>query len=520
MVSQLVTLRQVFLERQQKVREQVLSFFGPANTRNVQALILVIGEFSRSDLVSDINISDIEEPEPGQPNACAYTSIQSFWKPSARYVGKPWSVRAAQLVAAAVGAHLMIVDADIQLNHFELSGHSLVRTLIEPLAGILPPLADDCDVSPPPAAAVSLNAPRSYLSDDGIVHLFSSLFMHAVLGTHVHQPHGGEFSLSKDANIALLSDPALHYTDSYCVQMQALTHLLAKKGLVVVEKLMRGKWHAKIGLAKILKPSTANGKCRIDLVTERLFEDAMWLSAQGITSAAARVYVIASGKTHELAQDDEGGSYLCRWVESSRLLPRIHVSGGGSVTHAAAAPNSSAAAPREGYPGVYPDPNAQQMCVLAPPASRRELMAALRQFLREFLHVHLAHMPDCYFTQAALPVLHAACNAPRGVFRVVPSPQEGPSGDDPIVFGADAWAASTAALMRVYAESAAGSDTRRAVVSANRLSWLLGALAWVNVAARDDWGAAHERMEEYYAAFRRAFLSSRGDETRETRYDA
>ena len=378
------------------------------------------------------------------------------------------------------------------------------------MAGILPPMADDGNESPA-AAAVSLNAPRSFLSDDGFVHLFSSLVMHAVLGTHVHQPHGGEFSLSKDANIALLNDAALQYTDSYCVQMQVLTHLLAQ-GRPVVEKLMRGKWHAKIGLAKILKPSTASGKCRIDLVTERIFEDAAWLGAQGITSAAARVYVIASGKTHQLVQDDGGGGgYTCHWVEASRLLPRIHVSGGGSVTHAAAAPNSSAAAPREGYPGVYPDPNAQQMCVLAPPASRRELMAALRGFLRDFLHVHLAHMPDCYFTQEALPVLHAACNAPRGVFRVVPSPGEGPTGDDAIVFGADAWAASTCALMRVYADVPAGSDMRKAVVSANRLSWLLGALAWVNVAARDDWGAAHERMDEYYAAFRRHYLAAMSD---------
>jgi hypothetical protein len=52
---------------------------------------------------------------------------------------------------------------------------------------------------------------------------------------------------------------------------------------------------------------------------------------------------------------------------------------------------------------------------------------------------------------------------------------------------------------------------RKAVVSANRLSWLLGALAWVNVAARDDWGAAHERMDEYYSAFRRNYLAALSD---------
>lgn len=409
-------------------------------------------------------------------------------------------------MAAHVDAHLMIVDADIAFNHWELSAHSLVRTLLDPLDAILPPLADDdCSApAPPPAAAVSLNAPRSFLSDDGVVHLYSSLFMHACLGTHVHQPHGGEFSVSKTANAALLREQSIQYTDAYCVQMQILTRLLAT-GQPVVEKLMRGKWHAKIGLAKILDVA-ANGKSRIDLVTERMFDDAAWLLSKGTRSALAPVHVISSGKLRSLAQDD-GEGFTSHWVEASRLLPRIE--GGGSITQAAAAPNSSAAAPREGYPGVYPDPTAQQMCVLAPPIARRELMHALKRLLRDFLARDLSILPESYFTQEALPILHVACNSPRGVFRVVPSAQEAPPGDDDaIVFGAHAWAESTMALLKTYIAAPAGSDIRRAVVSANRLAWLLGALAWLNVCARDDWGAAHERMDQYFTAFRAAYLAA------------
>ncbi len=71
---------------------------------------------SRCDCVEDIAVSDLEEPEPAQPKQEAFSRLVTFWKPHRRYQGKPWSVRAAQLVAAAANAHLMIVDADIQVR--------------------------------------------------------------------------------------------------------------------------------------------------------------------------------------------------------------------------------------------------------------------------------------------------------------------------------------------------------------------------------------------------------------------
>ena len=68
------------------------------------------------------------------------------------------------------------------------------------------------------------------------------------------------------------------------------------------------------------------------------------------------------------------------------------------------------------------------------------------------------------------------------------------------------WARATASLLRAYRASPPGSDARRAVVHANRLSWLLGALAFLNSTVAGDWGAAHERLDAYCAAFRAAYL--------------
>ena len=96
-VSQLVTLRQVFQERRQR------------------ALVVVIGEHTRCDMLEDIAVDDIEESEPCAPSLePPFSRLITFWKPHRRYQGKPWSVRAGQLLAAAAGAHLVILDADIQ----------------------------------------------------------------------------------------------------------------------------------------------------------------------------------------------------------------------------------------------------------------------------------------------------------------------------------------------------------------------------------------------------------------------
>ena len=340
--------------------------------RKQHSLIAVIGEHARCDMLEDIAVDDIEESEPCAPPSSEppYARIITFWKPHKRFQGKPWSVRAGQLLAAAAGAHLVIVDADISFNHFELSAHSLLRTVLDPLQGLMPQSADapaeeqgggsGLCVSPP-ASMVSLNAPRSYLSDDGIVHLFSALLMHASLGTRVHQPMGGEFSLHARFNAALLAGegeagplPPVVYDDAYCVQAQLLTRALAGSHGPVVERLMRGKWHAKIGLAKILH-APAHGKSRIDLVTERMFDDVVALAGARCSGAAGDVDVIAAGRTFRMAKDGTSGA---AWVRQSRQL---------EGTHVAAAAGASTASPR-GYAAgrplgsVYPDPLAQQMC--------------------------------------------------------------------------------------------------------------------------------------------------------------
>jgi len=465
---------------------------------------VVIGEISRCDFVEEIAVDDIEEPEPCQAASVSYSRLVTFWKPHRRYQGKPWSVRAAQLVAAAAQAHCMIMDADIQFNHWELSASSLISKLVDPLNGVMaPPAEGEAASAPVCAAVVSLNAPRSFLSDDGIVHLFSALVMHGCLGTRVHQSHGGEFSLRADFNALLLQPCAtpIQYHESYCVQAQLITRALAQ-GELVVERLMRGKWHAKIGLAKILDPvGSVGGKSRIDLVTERLFDDAARLA--GMPSATGRVQLIAANKTYTLPQD-EGSGARSAWVERSRQIQRV--SGVSPML---------APAPREGFQeAMYPDPLAQAMCVLAPPIARKEVMAALKRFLRDYLAHDLALLPDhcSLFADEVLPVLHTACNASRGAFRVAPDatcllPACSDERDrGAIVFGATAWSRATVTLMLGYARTAAGSDARRAVVHANRLSWLLGTLAYLNASVSDDWGAAHERLDDYCAAFREAYL--------------
>jgi hypothetical protein len=126
---------------------------------------------------------------------------------------------------------------------------------------------------------VVLNAPRSFFADDAIVHLVSYLHTGMSLGIEVHQGHGGEFSLHKDLNKLLLRDDTIVYDRAYCVEQQmvhraAFVHPLSHPdlfpslsdltleerqlitdqvgGCSVLEVLMKGKWHAKITLNKLL----------------------------------------------------------------------------------------------------------------------------------------------------------------------------------------------------------------------------------------------------------------------------
>lgn len=288
--------------------------------------------------------------------------------------------------------------------------------------------------------------------------------------------------------------PPIMYEDSYCVQAQLLTRALVSGLGPVVECLMRGKWHAKIGLSKILYKTVGadDGKSRIDLVTERMFDDAVALAAAGLVGASGDLDVVAAGATWRLPRGDSrvaglGLAPTHGWVPASRQMGA------------------------DGAGGIYPDPLAQNMCVLAPPIARKELWNALRIMLREFLARDLAALPaeSGSFSTDVLPLLHCACNAPGGAYRVLPeAPVE--RGDMPppaAVFGAAAWAHATAGLLNAYRAAPPGSEARRAAVHANRLSWLLGALAFLNATVSDDWGVAHERLDAYSAAFRAEYLS-------------
>jgi hypothetical protein len=137
--SVLVTMRDVFQSRRQR------------------ALFVILGEFARQDCVEDI--TDCHEIEMGETwEKDAYVSIETMWKPHPKYASKPWTVRALQTIASCcgpeavpvspttpgaggatsstssrTGAHLLIMDADIHFNHWELSAQSLVNALLDPL---------------------------------------------------------------------------------------------------------------------------------------------------------------------------------------------------------------------------------------------------------------------------------------------------------------------------------------------------------------------------------------------------
>jgi hypothetical protein len=287
------------------------------------------------------------------------------------------------------------------------------------------------------------------------------------------------------------------------VQAQLITRALVSGRGAVTEYLMRGKWHAKIGLSKILNTaagSDKSAKSRIDLVTERMFDDALALAQAGFQGACSHLDVAAAGRTYrsQLGDSREGGMGMAPthgWVTRSRQME-------GGLRGVAGATIRAG--------GVYPDPLAQNMCVLAPPIARKELWIALKQMLREFLANDLASLPSQAgrFATTVLPLLHCAVNAPKGAFRTLPESPPGGSPPAAAVFGPGEWGRATAGLLNAYRAAPVGSDARRSVVHANRLSWLLGSLAFLNATVGDDWGSAHERLDAYCAAFRSAYLEA------------
>ena len=568
-ISVLVTLKEVFQQRRQ------------------HACLLVIGEFSRSDLVESIPLHQLEDHDDdeeededdgsGRGRRRSYVHIETFWKPHPKYASKPFTVRALQVMAdsanAGHGAHLIIMDADIQFNHWELSAMSLMRALLDPLMQLKGKKEDGTDYHnlhttattadsstsssrqpsatvlstlnptpsnppprksstssfhpqyplrdldrPPPASFVLLNAPRSFIADDALIHLFSYLMTYAYTGQHIHQSHGGEFSIHRQLNRALLADESIVYRGCYCVEAQMVCRALHEEEVVltaadtaggaggggggggaasgegvqeyggyVLEMLMKGKWHAKINLNKLLQLD-ANNSARLDLVTEKVFTDAILFSSLGLHSTPGAVHLRTGGLTKT--------------------------------------PN--------------PDPNQQSMKVLCPVATKKEILLMIKSYYVILLGQQAdGSLPiDSSIVQELIPLLHsklAKLPGEKGWNHVVnqrkpptplttpsshahPSPPPPPSGKDKsLVFGPDEWAKYTMEVVKIFlsAYQAVGSDAdrvrqakvRAACVGANRIVWLLGALAFLNEHSTGSWGVMHESMHRVYApVFRKRFL--------------
>ena len=583
-ISVLVTLKQVFRQRRQP------------------ALLLVIGEFARSDMVEQIPLHQLEDDEDEMEEECGVEEseecdrqyeerltavhIESFWKPHPKYASKPFTVRALQVMADRAnggrGAHLIIMDADIQFNHWELSAMSLMRALLDPLmalnskdqqsqtederrsgsleqshtqsseqsdsgdagaSGVAATASDGSvassvrtrslsngtsfhpqfplrDLDRPPAASfVLLNAPRSFIADDALVHLFSYLLTFSYTGQHIHQSHGGEFSIHKQLNRSLLQDESIVYRHCYCVEAQMVCRALLEPtptasspvgeqhqyGGYVLEMLMKGKWHAKINLDKLLQLDSSNN-ARLDLVSEKIFTDALLFASLQLCTTAGRVHLRTGGLTKT--------------------------------------PN--------------PDPNQQSVAVLCPIATKKEMLRAVKQYYLQLLaaqadgslpidssivqelipqlHSKLAKLPGdkgWNHVVTALPAhtahtghlavgSHLTRNTSSSLSRSGSSPhvKRAVSDEQLLVFGCEEWSRYTMELLRVFRDAtltatptddkqrARDSSRRQAALTANRVVWLLGTLAFLNQHSHGSWGDMHVAMHSTYApVFRRRFLT-------------
>ena len=516
--------------------------------------------------------SDNEAEQAGGRTA---VHIESFWKPHPKYASKPFTVRALQVLADKAnngrGAHLIIMDADIQFNHWELSAMSLMRALLDPLMALKskddptaqsreqqqpqqvgeqsqqqPPAAaaDGVNMSsysrgrsgsnggsfhpqfplrdldrPPAASFVLLNAPRSFIADDALIHLFSYLLTFSYTGQHIHQSHGGEFSIHRQLNRTLLQDESIVYRQCYCVEAQMVCRALLEPtpnassplgdhtqqqsqqaqqyeyGGYVLEMLMKGKWHAKINLDKLLQLDASNN-ARLDLVTDKIFTDALLFADLGLHTTVGRVHLRTGGLTKT--------------------------------------PN--------------PDPNQQSVKVLCPVATKKEMLRAVKHYYLQLLAAQAdGSLPiDSILVQELIPQLHAklaklpgdkgwnhvvtalpAASAAEGTGSGSAAVASGSGGavkrrsvsaEQLLVFGCEEWARYTMELLKVFRDatrSAASDDKQRAkdssrrqaAVTANRVVWLLGTLAFLNQHSNQSWGDMHQAMHAHYApAFRRRFL--------------
>ncbi|ELR21567.1 uncharacterized protein ACA1_227370 [Acanthamoeba castellanii str. Neff] len=197
---------------------------------------------------------------------------------------------------------------------------------------------------------------------------------------------------------------------------------------------MKGKWHAKITLSKLLAIDPKTDRTRLDFVTEKLFDDALLFASLGIG---------ADHSLHPCVTNGTGG-----------LSKR-----------------------------QQPDPRQQSMRVLAPPATRKELVVASKDYYQRLLTNHLtqgaADLPlESSLVQELLPALHSRAWKPRngreGYSLFVSKAQQSWTEEERehhFVFGAQEWARHLMELLRIYQRST-NDRQRQAVLEANRLVWL------------------------------------------------
>jgi len=137
----------------------------------------------------------------------------------------------------------------------------------------------------------------------------------------------------------------------------------------VLEWLMKGKWHAKITLSKLLAIEPKTDRTRLDFVTEKLFDDAILFTSLGI------------GADHSLhpVLSPTPARTTTRQPRPAHHLRPPHLPLGQWVTN-----GTGGLSKRQ-----QPDPRQQSMRVLAPPATRKELVVASKDYYQRLLTNHL-----------------------------------------------------------------------------------------------------------------------------------
>lgn len=389
--------------------------------------------------------------------------------------------------------------------------------------------------SPPPAAAfVVLNAPRSFFADDAIVHLVSYLHTAMSLGLEVHQAHGGEFSMHRDLNRAFLRDDTIVYDRAYCVEAQmahraAFVHprerpelfpslrlaamaphvreAVLAAGCSVLEVLMKGKWHAKITLNKLLafeaEPAAAAATGPGANTNAVLHAGSKFATAAGAGTAqsesdksgSSSATTATSNPAHNPSYpgpapptassvSHRGSRARIDLVSEKLLNESLFWSTAGLST-----PSQHSSVPLLHHTGgpqyvPNPDPKAQSLRVLAPTSARKQMVRSLKLYAQALLleHVEVAgggNLPaQSRFLTQFLPTLQRlvckrrstdaasyivsyarASSLPSDPWHPSRMPQH--ERDQFVVFGPHEWSAYTIELLQIYRK--ASSPEQRCV---------------------------------------------------------